>query len=445
MTSAAASSRAGTAVWLLARLAIRIFYRVQRVGATLPDGPVLLVANHPNSLLDPALVQATAGRRIRFLAKSTLFQGHLLSPLIRHSGAIPVYRRIDPGTDMSRNEEMFAAGEAVLAQAAVVCLFPEGISHSTGRLEQLRSGAARITLSSSANGVRVAIVPIGLNFDRLVVFRSRVTVAFGQPFGCDDLVSAYQDNPQAAVRTLTIRIEAHLRRLMIEADPRGDLQMVDRIYQLYSAARGVSGAEADRLQRRRIIAAGIERLRVNDPAQYRSIQNKVLEYDTSRARFGLRERDIDQRISASTAVRFTVREGLLAALLGPLALLSVLLFAVPYWITGLVGRQVRALESRATGQLVGGVLIYGVWMGLLAAAVGLAYGAATTPAAFLLLSILAVAGLFALEREAAVIGTVRAFLAIRHTPLKARAHLKRQRAEIVTVLERAREWLEQGE
>ena len=445
MTSAAASSRVGTAVWLLARLAIQIFYRVRRIGATLPDGPVLLVANHPNSLLDPALVQATAGRPIRFLAKSTLFQGHFLSPLIRRSGAIPVYRRIDPGTDVSRNEEMFAAVEAVLAQAAVVCLFPEGISHSTGRLEQLRSGAARIVLSSSANGVRVAIVPIGLNFDRLAVFRSRVTVAFGQPFGCDDLVSAYQDDPQAAVRTLTMRIGEYLRRLMIEADPRGDLRMVDRIYQLYSAARGVSGAEADRLQRRRIIAAGIERLRVNDPEQYRSIQDKVLEYDTSRARFGLRERDVDQRISTRTAVRFTVREGLLAALLGPLALLSVLLFAVPYWITGLVGRQVRALESRATGQLVGGVLIYGVWMGLLAAAVGFAYGAATAPAAFFLLSILAVAGLFALEREAAVIGTVRAFLAIRHTPLKARAHLKRQRAEIATVLERAREWLEQGE
>ena len=97
MTSAAASSRAGTAVWLLARLAVQIFYRVQRIGATLPDGPVLLVANHPNSLLDPALVQATAGRPSRFLAKSTLFQGHFLSPLIRRSGAIPVHRRIDRG------------------------------------------------------------------------------------------------------------------------------------------------------------------------------------------------------------------------------------------------------------------------------------------------------------------------------------------------------------
>ena len=330
MTSVAESSRAGTAVWLLVRLAIRIFYRVQRIGATLPDGPVLLVANHPNSLLDRALAQATAGRPIRFLAKSTLFQGHFLSPLMRRSGAIPVHRRIDPGVDMSRNKEMFAAVEAVLAQGAVVCLFPEGISHSTGRLEQLRTGAARIALSRAANGVRVAIVPIGLNFDRLAVFRSRVTVAFGQPFGCDDLASAYQDNSQAAVRTLTMRIGEHLRRLMIETDPRDDLRMVDRIYRLYSAARGVSRAETDRRRRRRIIAAGIERLRVNDPKQYRSIQDKVREYDTSRARFGLRERDLDPRTVNRTAVRFTVREGLLGALLWPLALLSVLLFALPY-------------------------------------------------------------------------------------------------------------------
>ena len=445
MTSATASSRAGRGIWLLARLASRIFYRVQRIGTTLPDGPVLLVANHPNLLLDPALVQTTAGRPIRFLAKSTLFRGHVISPLIRRSGAIPVHRRIDPGVDMARNVDMFAAVEAVLAQGDVVCLFPEGISHSTGRLEQLRTGAARIVLSSLANGIRVAIIPIGLNFNRLAVFRSRVTVAFGQPFGCDDLVSVYEDNPQAAVRTLTMRIEEHLRGLMIEADPRGDLRMVDRIDRLYSAARGVSRVEADRLQRRRIIAAGIERLRVNDPEQYHSIQDRVREYDGNRTRFGLRDRDVDQRISNRTAVRFTVREALLAALLGPLALLSVLLFAVPYWVTGLVGRHVRSLESRATWQVVGGVLIYGVWTGLLAANVGIAYGAVPALAAFFLLLILAVAGLFALEREASVLRTVRAFLAMRQTPLKARARLKRQRAEIATVLDRAREWLETGE
>ncbi len=96
-------------LWKLVSVAVRVFYRVERVGPPLPDGALLLVANHPNTLLDPSLVQTTAGRPVRFLAKSTLFHGQLLSPLIRGSGAIPVYRKIDPGVDTSRNVEMFAA------------------------------------------------------------------------------------------------------------------------------------------------------------------------------------------------------------------------------------------------------------------------------------------------------------------------------------------------
>ncbi len=56
------SSARSSVVWLAARLTVSLFYRVQRIGPAIPAGPVLLVANHPNALLDPALVQATAGR-----------------------------------------------------------------------------------------------------------------------------------------------------------------------------------------------------------------------------------------------------------------------------------------------------------------------------------------------------------------------------------------------
>ena len=128
-------------VWGFGNLAVRVFYRVQRLGHTLPDGALLLVANHPNTLIDPAVIQATAGRRIRFLGKSTLFANHPLSPLIRRSGAIPVYRKMDSGVDTSRNVEMFAAVNAALAAGEAICLFPEGLSHSSGRLEPLPNGS----------------------------------------------------------------------------------------------------------------------------------------------------------------------------------------------------------------------------------------------------------------------------------------------------------------
>ena len=57
----------------LARVTCRVFYRVDCVGAPPSSGPLLLLPNHPNSLLDPAVIWATSGRDVRFLAKSTLF------------------------------------------------------------------------------------------------------------------------------------------------------------------------------------------------------------------------------------------------------------------------------------------------------------------------------------------------------------------------------------
>ncbi len=149
-------------VWGIARLAVRTFYRVERLGRPMPDGALLLVANHPNTLLDPAVVQATAGRAVRLLAKSTLFRGHPMSLLVRHSGAIPIYRRSDSGVDTSRNTEMFAAVEAALENGEAICLFPEGISHDRGHLEPLRTGAARMVLNSGARGHRVTILNLGI-------------------------------------------------------------------------------------------------------------------------------------------------------------------------------------------------------------------------------------------------------------------------------------------
>ena len=185
----------------------------------------MLLPNHANALLDPAIIWATAGRDVRFLAKSTLFEGPL-KPLIAGSGAIPVYRKLDQGVDASRNTETFAAVDAALAAGDAICIFPEGISHSTGRLVPLRTGAARMVLSAARAGVRVAMVPIGLNFERKTAFRSRVTVVYGRAFSGDDLANP-ATHPDA-VRELTDRIAQRMRRLLIEAESKGDAAIVDR-------------------------------------------------------------------------------------------------------------------------------------------------------------------------------------------------------------------------
>ena len=64
---------------------------------------------------------------------------------------------------------------------------------------------------------------------------------------------------------------------------------------------------------------------------------------------------------------------------------------------------------------------------------------------FCLLPAVAVASLFAVEREAAMVRIVSAFLALRQTPLVARARLARQRNNIARVLENVQRWIERTE
>src|SRR5688572_20405209 len=259
----------------LARAITHLFYRVDEAGSVPASGAVLLLPNHPNALLDPAIVWATAGRDIRFLAKSTLFDG-AFAPVLNAAGAIPVYRRLDQGVDASRNAETFEAVDRALAEGDAICIFPEGISHSSGRLEPLRTGAARMAISAERKGSPVQLVAVGLNFDRKTAFRSRVTVLFGPPFSIGG--SAHGDE-QAAVRALTTRIAEEMRRLLVEADPDADAATVQRVERLYSAARGQPRSPEERVARRQAIASGIERLRGSDGARYIELASRLQRYD----------------------------------------------------------------------------------------------------------------------------------------------------------------------
>jgi 1-acyl-sn-glycerol-3-phosphate acyltransferase len=428
----------------LARTACWLFYRVDKVGAPPQSGPVLLVANHANALLDPAVVWATSNRDVRFLAKSTLFETPF-KPFLAGAGAIPVYRRKDEGVDMSRNAEMFSAVDAALGAGDAVCIFPEGISHSQGRLAQLRTGAARIVLSAESSGTAIALVAVGLNFDRKTSFRSRVTVVYGPSFRAADFAAQPAADQQTAVRALTDGIAVHMKRLLIEADPGADARLVDRVDRLYAAARGRPHAPDERIARRQAIADGIERLREGDAARYEEILMRVRRYDERLRRFGLSDRDLDMNVSAADAVRFAVREGALAVVLGPLAIAGLVLFFVPYWVTAITARLVtREPDVAASAKVVGGAIIYAVWLAVLVTAAWLWRGPAIALITASLLPLIAVAALFSLERESAVLDAVRAWLSIERAPAGTKA-LRRRRSELADVFDDVREWLENGD
>jgi 1-acyl-sn-glycerol-3-phosphate acyltransferase len=435
--------RAHAAVRWLARAVCWLFYRVDRLGRVPGSGATLLLPNHPNALLDPAIIWATAERDVRFLAKSTLFDGPLL-PVLVSAGAIPVYRKLDQGVDTSRNTETFAAVSAALSSGDAVCVFPEGISHSTGRLEPLRTGAARMTLAAEAAGVAVTLVPVGLNFDRKTAFRSRVTVVFGQPFDGRDLAAPGVTADPASVRILTDRMTEHMRRLLVEADPRGDAALVERVDRLYAAARGLARDGQERLARRRVIAAGIARLREMDPDRYNRTLLQLRQYDQRLQRFGLRDRHLDWQVSRRDVVTFAIREIVLGVVLLPLCAVGFLVFFVPYWLTGMIAQRVAPKRDVvATAQVFAGAAVYAAWVVILSAAAGWWVGRMAAIATLVLLPIVAVVSLIAIERETAVIDAVRAWRLLGRANPGTRERLLRRRSELADVLDQVNAWLTQ--
>ena len=227
------------AVAAFARLAVRIFFKdVDVTGLdNLPSkAPLVMVANHNNSVVDSFLLLALPKARPRMLAKSTLFSHAVMGPLLFVAGALPVYRRLDEGADVTRNSDTFSRCHALLAAGGSIALFPEGMSHNLERQPPLKTGAARILLGAEAlrGPLGVRVVPVGLFYDAKERFRSRVSIHVGPCLDATTELNAYNARQGDAIRALTARIalalegavgqakeKSETRRLVADAPPLG--------------------------------------------------------------------------------------------------------------------------------------------------------------------------------------------------------------------------------
>lgn len=421
----------------LARGLTRLFYHSVEVrGAEhVPtEGPVVFVANHGNSLVDPLLLVALLPRQTRFLAKSTLWKNPAVLPFVRWFEAIPVYRQQD-GSDMSRNQDTFSRCYEELARGAAVGLFPEGISHDQPELQPLKTGAARIALGAEADhgplGVRV--VPVGLTFEEKGRFRSRALLVVGEAIDPTPELAIAADDSREASRALTARIEAGLRSVTLNYPSWEMSSLVERAADVYAEGeRSLPGRPelAQRFSLRRDFGEGYAAARTKHPERVEQIERLAHRYDGMLRALALRDDQVTARYPWRRATAY-VGDRMAVLLLGlPIAILGTLLNYLPYRLPGWVGALVqRTGDLPATYKILTGMLAAPVTWALeawLAASLwGFWAGVVTAVAA-------PVTGWFALlfhERNGSMWREILAYLTLRWRPERA-AELRGLRAEI---------------
>ena len=321
------------------RLILRIFFRrVEVVGAErLPLGhPMVLVANHVNSLVDPLFLMGSLPVRPRTLAASFLWDNPLVRPWMNWAGAIPVYRQQDR-VDTAQNEETFRRCHELLSQGGAIALFPEGKSHSEPALQPLKTGLARIVLGAERRypGTGTRIVPVGLTFDEKQTFRSRALVQVGKPIDPAPEILLDREDNAAAVRSLTARVSAALERVTLNYPSWEDARLIARAAEIYGREDvEMPGrrklAEAFPIQR--ALIEGFEDLRRRFPERVGAVAAAVRGYDRLLAAVGLRDDQVAAAYPFSPVARFVGRTLLRLLIHLPLAIVGTVLNGPSYWV-----------------------------------------------------------------------------------------------------------------
>jgi 1-acyl-sn-glycerol-3-phosphate acyltransferase len=304
----------------------------------MPDGPVLVIANHPNSVMDALIVMRVAGRPVRPLAKAPLFEDALIGHLLRGLGALPVFRPQDYPDETWKNEGTFKAAEEALLDGEAVLIFPEGLTHSEARLARMKTGAARIAFAAEEDAnwqLGLRIVPVGLTYQRKHAIRGRVAIALGRSFAVSDWREMREKDEWSAVESLTDAMRKALETVTLNLPSQEDRSLLEAAEALYAAEKRLTKPRAreklaPRLPRLQRFAGALAWLYVADPELYERIGDEVRTYRERLKILGVREGEVPKRFRPSRVLWYATVQGLTLLVGLPLAVAGTIAWYIPY-------------------------------------------------------------------------------------------------------------------
>lgn len=366
----------------LFQVALRVFFRrftVNKRHLLHAEGPLIVVSNHPNTLMDPVVTASLMKQKIHFLAKSSFFKPGIQAWLFHHLFMIPVYRREDVGdTGTAQNDATFAKCYEFLGKGGTLMVFPEGNSFMQRRLRPLKTGTARIALGAEAQhgfGLGLRILPVGLNYSDPSRFRSEVFVNVGEPIAVKDFEAAFAEDPFKAAHDLTDHLKERLEALVIhtETDEEDALaRQVEAVYQ-DKLVKELDLADAEPKEKFIItkgIVQSIKYFEAKDPQRVHALRVELQDYLQHLSSIGLEPDGIRQAPNRSQVAWGTVETILYLVIGFPFYLFGVVHNYLPYLLPAKIVRALtKDIEFYAPMMMTIGMFTFPIFYALIGWAV----------------------------------------------------------------------------
>lgn len=226
--------------WICVRVFFRRFVITGREHLRDTSGPIIVVVNHPSTLMDVLAPGAYINRVMFFLANYGLFKNPISNVILRTLYCIPVKRKEDVAEGENRNNDSaFEQSFRHLEKGGALFVAPEGVSWMNRMVRPFKTGTARIALGAEQrqNGnLGVRILPVGLTYNAPHHFRSNLVMQVGEPIEVSDWLAAWSVNPTEAVDDLTLHTENIVRSLAIHAGDEDGDALLHRIEAFLQAA-----------------------------------------------------------------------------------------------------------------------------------------------------------------------------------------------------------------
>lgn len=200
---------------------VKLFYKeinVNNISNLNKKGAKIIIANHPQTLMDGWILAQLSKDRVYAVAKGTFFDNKLKNWFLRSLGLIPINRATESKTKGVNNVNSFESCYKILEAGKTLVIFPEGNSHAEKVLRELKTGTARIALETEKRNdgkLDLSIIPVGLIYLQGEKFRSSIQVNVGERIEVLPYLEDYINGNGSPHKKLTEDFRVSLENLLI--------------------------------------------------------------------------------------------------------------------------------------------------------------------------------------------------------------------------------------